>query len=76
VTQLKIGRLRRFLVHVALGAGPGQILTLVLGSAMRVVLFGALVGMGGALALTVLLQSLLFGVKAHDRQPSPQCHWC
>jgi ABC-type antimicrobial peptide transport system permease subunit len=31
-----------------------------------VVLFGALVGTGGALALTGLLKSLLFGVKAHD----------
>ena len=35
-------------------------------SGMRVVLVGALVGMVGALALTDLLKSLLFEVKAHD----------
>jgi putative ABC transport system permease protein len=59
-------RTREIGVRVALGADPGRILTLVLGSGMRVVLAGALVGTGGALALTGLLKSLLFGVKAHD----------
>jgi putative ABC transport system permease protein len=59
-------RTREIGVRVALGAAPGRILTLVLGSGMRVVLVGALVGMGGALALAGLLQSLLFGVKPHD----------
>jgi putative ABC transport system permease protein len=59
-------RTREIGVRVALGADPGRILALVLGSGMRVVLGGALVGTGGALALTGLLKSLLFGVKAHD----------
>jgi len=59
-------RTREIGVRVALGADPGRILTLVLGSGMRVVLVGALLGTGGALALTGLLKSLLFGVKAHD----------
>jgi cell division protein FtsX len=59
-------RTREIGVRVALGADPGRILALVLGSGMRVVLLGALVGTGGALALTGLLKSLLFGVKAHD----------
>jgi putative ABC transport system permease protein len=59
-------RTREIGLRVALGADPGRILTLVLGSGMRVVLFGALAGTGGALALTGLLKSLLFGVKAHD----------
>jgi putative ABC transport system permease protein len=59
-------RTREIGVRVALGAEPGRILALVLGSGMRVVLAGALVGMGGALALTGLLKSLLFGVKPHD----------
>ena len=59
-------RTRELGVRVALGADPSRILKLVLGSGMRVVLVGALVGTGGALALTGLLKSLLFGVKAHD----------
>jgi putative ABC transport system permease protein len=59
-------RTREIGVRVALGAEPGRIVTMVLGSGIRVVLFGALVGTGGALALTGLLKSLLFGVKAHD----------
>jgi putative ABC transport system permease protein len=59
-------RTRELGVRVALGADPPRILKLVLGNGMRVVLIGALVGTGGALALTGLLKSLLFGVKAHD----------
>jgi len=59
-------RTREIGVRVALGADPGRILALVLGSGMRVVLLGALVGIGGAMALTGLLKSLLFGVQAHD----------
>jgi putative ABC transport system permease protein len=59
-------RTREIGVRVALGAAPGRILALVLGSGLRVVLAGALVGMAGALALTGLLRSLLFGVQAHD----------
>ena len=42
------------------------VVALVLGSGMRVVLSGAIVGTGGALALTGLLKSLLFGVQAQD----------
>ena len=59
-------RTREFGVRVALGAAPGRILTLVLGNGLRVVLVGALAGTGGALLLSGLLKSLLFGVKAHD----------
>ena len=59
-------RTREIGVRVALGAEPGHILALVLGSAIRVVFTGAAVGIGGALALTGVLKSLLFGVKAHD----------
>jgi putative ABC transport system permease protein len=59
-------RTREIGLRVALGAEPGRILRQVLGSGMRVVLIGAVVGAGGALALTGLLKSLLFGVTARD----------
>ena len=59
-------RTREIGVRLALGAEPGRIQALVLGGALRVVLLGAVAGIGGALALTGLLKSLLFGVKAHD----------
>jgi putative ABC transport system permease protein len=59
-------RTREIGVRVALGANPARILALVLGSGMRVVLSGAIVGTGGALALTGLLKSLLFCVQAQD----------
>jgi putative ABC transport system permease protein len=59
-------RTREIGLRVALGAEPGRILRQVLGSGMRLVLIGAVVGMGGALALTGLLKTLLFGVTARD----------
>ncbi len=59
-------RTREIGVRVALGAEPGRILKLVLGSAVRMVVLGAVAGTAGALALTGLLKSLLFGIQAHD----------
>jgi putative ABC transport system permease protein len=59
-------RTREFGVRVALGAEPGRILSLVLASGIRVVLAGTAAGIAGALALTQLLATLLFGVNARD----------
>jgi putative ABC transport system permease protein len=59
-------RVREFGIRQALGARPGAILSLVLGQGLRTVGLGLLLGLGGAIALTRYLQSLLFGIGAHD----------
>ena len=59
-------RTREFGVRVALGADPARIVTLVLGMGARLVLGGTVVGLAGAMLLTGLLKSMLFGVGAHD----------
>jgi putative ABC transport system permease protein len=53
-------------LRMALGAGSADVLKLVLGEGMRLALFGLLLGIGGALALTRLLSSLLYEVKPTD----------
>jgi predicted permease len=59
-------RLREMGVRLALGAEGGDIRGLVLGQSLRMVAIGLLVGTAGALALTRLMDSLLFGVGARD----------
>ncbi len=53
-------------IRIALGAQTGSVLKLVIGQGMKLVLLGAGLGMAGALALTRLLKTLLFGVSATD----------
>ncbi|HLL48334.1 MAG TPA: FtsX-like permease family protein, partial [Longimicrobiaceae bacterium] len=53
-------------VRVALGADRGSILGLVVRQGMVLTAIGLAVGLAGALALTRLLRSLLFGVGAVD----------
>src|SRR5262249_2521783 len=53
-------------VGVAMGAQTREVLRLVIGEGMKLALIGALLGLGGALALTRLLKTLLFGVSATD----------
>ena len=59
-------RTREFGVRVALGADPGRITALVLGMGARLVLGGTAAGLAGAMLLTNLLKTMLFGVSAHD----------
>ena len=59
-------RTREIGVRMALGAEPGRITALVIAGAVSIVLSGIVAGVAGALALTGLLRSLLFGVKPHD----------
>jgi putative ABC transport system permease protein len=53
-------------IRMALGAQRGSILKIVLHQGVRMALIGVAIGLCGALALTRLISSMLYGVKAID----------
>jgi putative ABC transport system permease protein len=53
-------------IRMALGALPRQVLGQVLCDGMTLVLIGVAAGLAGALWVTGLLRTLLFGVSSHD----------
>ncbi|HEV7498562.1 MAG TPA: FtsX-like permease family protein, partial [Vicinamibacteria bacterium] len=59
-------RTREFGIRMALGAGPRDIMGIVLGEGMGLTLAGLGLGLAASLAFTRLLSSLLFGVSATD----------
>ena len=59
-------RLREIGVRLALGATRSHIHTLILGQGVRLLGVGLVIGLAGALALSRILGSFLFEVKAVD----------
>lgn len=53
-------------IRMALGAQPWHVLRLILREGLTLTLIGVVLGVAGAFALTRLLASLLFGVRASD----------
>ncbi|HEY4739584.1 MAG TPA: ADOP family duplicated permease, partial [Candidatus Acidoferrales bacterium] len=53
-------------IRTALGAQPVSILSLVLGEGARLAVFGTIIGLAGAAALTRFMASLLFGIDTRD----------
>jgi predicted permease len=61
-----VQRTREVGIRVALGAQSADVLKLVVGSGIRLSLAGTAIGLLAALALTPVLQSLLFGITPTD----------
>ncbi|MBV9927383.1 MAG: ABC transporter permease [Acidobacteria bacterium] len=59
-------RTREIGLRMALGAQPGRVMMLVLRQGLLLTLFGIGAGLAGALVLTRLMSSLLYGVTASD----------
>ncbi len=59
-------RTREFGVRLALGASRRAVLQQVLRRGSALIVFGAVLGLGGAVALALVMRSLLFGVSALD----------
>jgi putative ABC transport system permease protein len=53
-------------VRMALGASRGDILRLVMGKSLRLIVWGTVLGLAAALAVSRVLSSLLFSISPHD----------
>ncbi|PYY00937.1 MAG: hypothetical protein DMG63_04525 [Acidobacteria bacterium] len=59
-------RTHEMAVRMALGAQRSEVMRLVVGESMLLAVIGGLVGLIGALALTPLMKTLLYGVRTSD----------
>jgi predicted permease len=66
MSYLVTQRTREIGIRLALGAGGGDILRLVVGNGARLIAGGVLIGVAASFALQRLVSSLLFGVTAAD----------
>jgi putative ABC transport system permease protein len=53
-------------IRAALGARRGDVLRLILSHSVRMAILGVLIGLGASLALTRLMDKMLYGVSATD----------
>ena len=67
VVALIVGQRRREIgVRLALGAQPGTVVRMILGEGAVMAAVGVVLGVGGALALTRVMTSMLYGIAATD----------
>ena len=66
MSYLVTQRMREFGIRVAFGAGAREIVGMVMRQGARLIVIGLALGVGAALALSRLLESLLFGVSTVD----------
>ena len=66
IAQSVVQRTQEIGIRMAIGAQRRDVLGLVLFGGLRLVAVGVVLGLAGAFALTRVLQTLLFGVTAHD----------
>jgi putative ABC transport system permease protein len=53
-------------IRMALGAQTGNVMKMVIANGMKMAMIGIVIGLGGAFAVTRVMQNLLFGVSATD----------
>jgi putative ABC transport system permease protein len=66
LSYLVAQRTREIGIRIALGATAGAVLKLILKQGAILILIGTTIGLAGAIALTPLIKTLLFGVSATD----------
>jgi len=66
ISNSVVQRTQELGIRLAIGASRRNVLALVLGSGLKLVVVGVIVGLTGAFFLSRLLNSLLFGVTAYD----------
>jgi predicted permease len=66
LSYLVAQRTREIGIRIALGATAGAVLSLILKRGAVLILIGTAAGLAGAIALTQLIKTLLFGVSATD----------